>query len=45
MNNGLFDDLDFGDFSAPAASATRKVPICLVLDCSGSMRFPDGTKV
>lgn len=44
MNNGFFDDLDFGDFSAPAASSARKVPICLVLDCSGSMRYPDGTK-
>ena len=43
--NGFFDDLDFGDFSAPAAGNTRKVPICLVLDCSGSMRFPDGTKM
>ena len=30
MNNGLFDDLDFGDFSAPSASSSRKVPICLV---------------
>ena len=45
MNNGFFDDLDFGDFSAPSASSSRKVPICLVLDCSGSMRYPDGTKV
>ena len=43
--NGFFDDLDFGDFSMPAASSTRKVPICLVLDCSGSMRFPDGTRL
>ena len=44
MNNGFFDDLDFGDFSAPSTGATRKVPICLVLDYSGSMRFPDGTR-
>ena len=44
MNNGFFDDLDFGDFSAPSSGSTRKVPICLVLDCSGSMRYPDGTK-
>ena len=42
--NGLFDDLDFGDFSAPSSGSSRKVPICLVLDCSGSMRYADGTK-
>ena len=42
--NGLFDDLDFGDFSAPSSGGSRKVPICLVLDCSGSMRYADGTK-
>lgn len=45
-NNGFFEDLDFGDFSAPAAAGgSRKVPICLVLDCSGSMRYADGTKL
>ena len=38
-------DLDFGDFSAPAAASSRKVPMCLVLDCSGSMRYPDGTRL
>ena len=42
--NGFFDDLDFGDFSAPSSGSSRKVPICLVLDCSGSMRYADGTK-
>jgi len=41
----MFGGLDFGDFAAPSASHSRKVPICLVLDCSGSMRFPDGTKL
>jgi uncharacterized protein YegL len=45
FQNGFFEDLDFGDFSAPAASSSRKVPICLVLDCSGSMRYPDGTRL
>lgn len=45
QNNNFFEDLDFGDFSAPAAGSTRKVPICLVLDCSGSMRYPDGTRL
>ena len=45
FQNELFDDLDFGDFSAPAEGSSRKVPICLVLDCSGSMRFPDGTRL
>ena len=45
FQNGFFDDLDFGDFSAPATGSSRKVPICLVLDCSGSMRFPDGTRL
>ncbi len=46
MNNDFFGDLDFGDFGAPsAAGSSRKVPICLVLDCSGSMRYPDGTKM
>ena len=43
--NGFFDNLDFGDFSAPSSGASRKVPICLVLDCSGSMRYADGTKL
>ena len=43
--NDFFADLDFGDFSAPAAGGTRKVPMCLVLDCSGSMRYPDGTRL
>ncbi|MBQ8358051.1 MAG: VWA domain-containing protein [Clostridia bacterium] len=43
--NGFFDDLDFGDFSAPSSGSSRKVPICLVLDCSGSMRYADGTKL
>ena len=42
--NGFFDSLDFGEFAAPSASGSRKVPICLVLDCSGSMRHADGTK-
>ena len=45
MNNGFFDSLDFGDFEAPAGGSSRKVPICLVLDCSGSMRYPDGTRL
>ena len=45
FQNGFFDDLDFGDFNAPATGSSRKVPICLVLDCSGSMRFPDGTRL
>ncbi|MBR6727457.1 MAG: VWA domain-containing protein [Clostridia bacterium] len=45
FQNGFFEDLDFGDFSAPAAGGSRKVPICLVLDCSGSMRHPDGTRL
>lgn len=45
MDNNFFEDLDFGDFGAPAAGSTRKVPICLVLDCSGSMRYPDGTRL
>ena len=45
FQNGFFEDLDFGDFSAPAAGSSRKVPICLVLDCSGSMRYPDGTRL
>lgn len=45
MDNNFFEDLDFGDFGTPAAGSTRKVPICLVLDCSGSMRYPDGTRL
>lgn len=45
MDNNFFEDLDFGDFSAPSGGSARKVPICLVLDCSGSMRYPDGTRL
>ncbi len=44
FQNDFFAELDFGDFSAPASGGSRKVPICLVLDCSGSMRYPDGTR-
>jgi uncharacterized protein YegL len=33
----FFDELDFGDYSAKTIKISRKVPICLVLDDSGSM--------
>ncbi|MCL2630053.1 MAG: VWA domain-containing protein [Firmicutes bacterium] len=33
----FFDELDFGDYSAKTIKISRKVPICMVLDDSGSM--------
>lgn len=33
-----FEDFDFGDWSENSIKITRKVPICLVLDNSGSMQ-------
>ena len=33
----FFDELDFGEFSEKTIKVSRKVPICLVLDDSGSM--------
>jgi Uncharacterized protein encoded in toxicity protection region of plasmid R478, contains von Willebrand factor (vWF) domain len=33
----LFYSLDFGSYDLSEIKVSRKIPICLVLDCSGSM--------
>ncbi len=38
MSEDLFNSLDFGSYEFANVKVSRKIPICLVLDCSGSMQ-------
>ncbi len=43
MADFLDDDMNLGDWSSLEINSSRKVPICLVLDRSGSMQECDGS--
>ena len=45
MADFLDDDVNFGDWSSLELNVSRRVPICLVLDRSGSMVECDGSKI
>lgn len=42
-NNNYFTDYNFGDWDNSNIKSYRKVPLCLVVDTSGSMMQKDGT--
>lgn len=42
MSNDVLNDFSFGEWDTSDIKATRKVPICLVVDSSGSMMNKDG---
>ncbi len=44
MGNSRLDEL-FGSWDDSSVVITRKVPICLLLDCSGSMSERDGSRL
>lgn len=41
-DNKYFDNFDFGDWNTSNIKTSRKVPICLVVDSSGSMTRKEG---
>lgn len=45
MADFLDDDVNFGDWSSLEINVSRRVPICLVLDRSGSMVEQDGSSL
>ena len=45
MADYMDDEVNFGDWSSLDINVSRRVPICLVLDESGSMDEKDGSSL
>lgn len=43
-DNKYFEDFDFGDWDSSNIKTSRKVPMCLVVDSSGSMCLSEGDR-